>query len=405
MLRTVATASLMLAGCVTLAQSQADPWPMHVIDAPDQETGKRGADGVRLADVNGDGLLDVTTGWENGGAVRVCFHPGAEKVTEPWEAVTVGMALGVEDAVFADLDGDGFQEVISCVEGKIKNVSIHWAPSSADAYRDSSKWTTTVVPGTEARAWMFCLPLDVNEDGKLDLVVGSKKQKAMVGWLENSGNPRDMATWKLHQMTPAGWIMSLRALDVDGDGDQDIVLTDRYEDLRGVYWLENPGREGWQGKWKRHLIGGEGRHVMFLTLGDLNGDGATDVVSSTLEGDILAFLRGQEAGTPSWDSVVLPLPFELTAGKGIAVADVNLDGRADIVTTSEAQREADDMISVAWKEQLADGSWKDHAISGPRGRKFDRIEMVDLDADGDLDLMTCEEVHNLGVFWYENPQN
>lgn len=29
--------------------------------------------------------------------------------------------------------------------------------------------------------------------------------------------------------------------------------------------------------------------------------------------------------------------------------------------------------------------------------------MLDLDADGDLDLLTCEEVHNLGVFWYENP--
>ncbi|CAN5363685.1 hypothetical protein BH23VER1_BH23VER1_20710 [soil metagenome] len=30
--------------------------------------------------------------------------------------------------------------------------------------------------------------------------------------------------------------------------------------------------------------------------------------------------------------------------------------------------------------------------------------MVDLDEDGDLDLMTCEEVHHLGVIWYENPR-
>ena len=26
-----------------------------------------------------------------------------------------------------------------------------------------------------------------------------------------------------------------------------------------------------------------------------------------------------------------------------------------------------------------------------------------MDADGDLDLLTCEERENLGVFWYENP--
>jgi len=32
------------------------------------------------------------------------------------------------------------------------------------------------------------------------------------------------------------------------------------------------------------------------------------------------------------------------------------------------------------------------------------LEAIDLDADGDLDLLTCEEVANLGVFWYENPQ-
>ena len=27
----------------------------------------------------------------------------------------------------------------------------------------------------------------------------------------------------------------------------------------------------------------------------------------------------------------------------------------------------------------------------------------DLDGDGDPDAVTCEEVENLGVFWYENP--
>ena len=40
----------------------ADPaWERHTIDSS-----SRGADGVRLADANGDGLLDITTGWEEG---------------------------------------------------------------------------------------------------------------------------------------------------------------------------------------------------------------------------------------------------------------------------------------------------------------------------------------------------
>ena len=373
------------------AHADDTPWLRHTIDIADPEAGKRGADGVRLGDANGDGLMDVTTGWEQGGAVRVCLHPGIEKVKEAWPAVTVGSVKGVEDAVFADLDGDGALDVVSCAEGKVNSAFIHWAPKSKDDYLNPDKWTTAPIPASEGLRWMFALPMDINGDEKLDLVIGAKNKGAIVGWLENPVDPRQAKDWALHKMNDAGWVMSLRAADVDADGDDDVVVSDRYENGRGIYWLENPS-------WDRKLIGGEGRHVMFLTVGDLNSDGAQDVVCATLEGDLLIFLKTDDG----WDESKMPLPFGLTAGKGVEIADVNLDGRPDIVTTSEAQREADDMVSVAWLEQSADG-WSEHRISDERGRKFDRIEMIDLDGDGDLDLMTCEEVHNLGVFWYENP--
>jgi len=45
----------------------------------------------------------------------------------------------------------------------------------------------------------------------------------------------------------------------------------------------------------------------------------------------------------------------------------------------------------------------DTDIGGPLGLKYDRIELIDIDADGDLDLFSCEERDQLGVFWYENP--
>jgi hypothetical protein len=61
------------------------PWPRHTIDDT-----SRGADGTRLADVNGDGLLDIATPWEEGGLIRVYVHPGLDKVKQPWPAVTVG---------------------------------------------------------------------------------------------------------------------------------------------------------------------------------------------------------------------------------------------------------------------------------------------------------------------------
>ena len=35
---------------------------------------------ARMADVNGDGLLDLVTPWEEGGVIRVCLHPGSKKL-------------------------------------------------------------------------------------------------------------------------------------------------------------------------------------------------------------------------------------------------------------------------------------------------------------------------------------
>ena len=42
------------------------------------------------------------------------------------------------------------------------------------------------------------------------------------------------------------------------------------------------------------------------------------------------------------------------------------------------------------------------AILGSTGYG-ENFHVADIDGDGDLDLLTCEEVHDLGVFWYENP--
>ena len=53
---------------------------------------------------------------------------------------------------------------------------------------------------------------------------------------------------------------------------------------------------------------------------------------------------------------------------------------------------------------IGEADWAARDISGPEeGIKFDLIQLIDLDGDGDLDVLTCEERDNLGVIWYENP--
>jgi len=62
-------------------------------------------------------------------------------------------------------------------------------------------------------------------------------------------------------------------------------------------------------------------------------------------------------------------------------------------------------INLSFSQELL-CNW--HPISGPIGFKFDRIELLDLDGDSDLDVLTCEESYGddskgLGVIWYEYP--
>ncbi|GAB4139948.1 MAG: hypothetical protein Tsb009_09090 [Planctomycetaceae bacterium] len=378
------------------------PWKRHTIDAS-----SRGADGVRLADVNGDGLLDITTGWEEGGQVRVYLNPGPAKTKQTWPAVTVGRVKSPEDAVFADVDGDGSVDVISCCEGRTRSLFVHWAPKNRSDYLQEHTWKTEAIPASKNRLWMFALPLQLDGKHGVDIVAGAKGRQAEIGWWEAPANPRNLADWTWHGIYKAGWIMSLFAIDIDGDGDKDIVTSDRKGKNRGCHWLENPGPGDAQRKpWKVHSIGGRNREVMFMKPCDLDGDGRQDFLVATSRPSTILFLRRTSGKKPRWTEHRIHMPKNVGGGKGVAVADVDGDGRQDIVLTFES---AKGKSGAVWLSRPSGKTafhpqWVRHEISGrKRGIKYDRLEMIDLDGDGDLDLLTCEERDKLGVFWYENP--
>ena len=380
----------------------ADPWLRHTIDCS-----SRGADGVRVLDVNGDELLDVVTGWEEGGVIRAYLNPGPAKSKANWPAVTVGRVMSPEDAVFADLDADGAVDVISSCEGGNKTVYFHWAPRNKEKYLESALWETVSVPCTKKlQAWMFAVPMQIDGEHGLDVIVGSKGAGAAVGWLEAPENAREVAAWKYHSLCDAGWIMSIQTKDMDDDDDLDIVASDRKGATRGVFWLENPGKNHVLTKnWKRHAIGGEDREVMFMTIADLDNDRATDILCAVKGGGICRMER-HEKEPSSWSLEEIAMPPGCGTGKGVAVADLDLDGSntLDIVFSCENAKGA--LSGLRWmrNSDRSDGStWTDFEISGPLGVKFDRIELIDLDQDGDVDAVSCEERENLGVIWFENP--
>jgi antibiotic biosynthesis monooxygenase (ABM) superfamily enzyme len=83
-----------------------------------------------------------------------------------------------------------------------------------------------IVSATKGQNWMYVLPFDVDSKNGIDVIVGSKHH-GTASWLESPENPRDLAAWKLHKIADAGWILSLQAVEVDGDRQDDIVVSDR----------------------------------------------------------------------------------------------------------------------------------------------------------------------------------
>ncbi|MCA9058566.1 MAG: VCBS repeat-containing protein [Planctomycetaceae bacterium] len=414
------------------------PWTMHVID-----DASRGADGVRLGDFNADGLPDIVTGWEEGGQIRICLNPGLAHVHERWPSVCVGNVPSPEDAVPVDVNGDGLSDVVSSCEGNEQAIYVHLHPGRPHLL-DANQWTTRpVIASQHQTRWMFCLPFadaaaavardrDPNRsaDAKPPFAfVGSKDPHGQIAvWNrpEVSSTTEALLNAPLAVVRTSGWIMSLRQLDIDGDGHSDVLYSDRKGPRRGIGWLRQPTPDYSQHTaWTDQLIAGTDREVMFLDTWTETQSGSLLLACNCRHSPILLIERRLQNRTKpdpansepnadiTWKIREIQHPQSAGTGKGIAIGDINGDGQLDLVCSCE---NAEKRIGVFWLagpgrvSKPSDSTtipedWPMHDISGSeRGVKFDRIELLDLDNDGDLDVLTCEERHNLGVIWYENPQ-
>ncbi|MDQ3421148.1 MAG: hypothetical protein M3541_20650, partial [Acidobacteriota bacterium] len=95
--------------------------------------------------------------------------------------------------------------------------------------------------------------------------------------------------------------------------------------------------------------------------------------------------------------------------KAAAVGHIDLDGRPDLVLSSE--NSSGERRGIVWLRSPAspfEAEWDAFDVSGREGRKFDMNLLLDVDGDGDLDILNTEEHDNaaggnsgLGLVWYE----
>ena len=142
---------------------------------------------------------------------------------------------------------------------------------------------------------------------------------------------------------------------------------------------------------------------MFIDYADLDGDGVKDVVAATHQREILVLTNSSDSS--NWKSAILPAPYQLLKGKSVRIGDIDLDGVMDLVHSTEPNT-GPRQSGVTWLKRFADPRLppRVHPVSDLRGIKFDLLQLIDLDQDGDLDVITCEERDNLGLVWFENPR-
>jgi hypothetical protein len=240
--------------------------------------------------------------------------------------------------------------------------------------------------------------LDVDGDLWLDMIAGG-------AWYENPAK-LEAARWKAHVFDPdLRSVHDIITADLDGDNKADVITMAGA--MKGVthsptmdlrwYKISADPKEPWI---KTHI--GDSVHSG-IAAGDLDRDGDIDLVRSDIwlenKGKGRRWEEHQIVGV-SWDPA-----------SQACVADINQDGRLDVVLTEGEIKGA----RVAWFEAPTDPRvvpWKGHilAVSGREERgPYHSLAVADFDNDGDLDIFTAE-MEWLGVkpyrwFIWENARD
>jgi hypothetical protein len=139
---------------------------------------------------------------------------------------------------------------------------------------------------------------------------------------------------------------------------------------------------------------------MFLDVGFIDGDGRETILAASRDSGVLIF-RQTPAG---WEEQAVALGPDVGTGKAIRALDMDDDGLVDLVVSTENAEGKHGVVLLSRDREALDAPWTMRPISGLLdGAKFDLVTLLDIDDDGDHDVVTCEERDNLGVVWYENP--
>lgn len=214
------------------------------------------------------------------------------------------------------------------------------------------KWTAKLDLSTDTakfRAYIYASPtvVDLDGDGNLDILVGTSFGLFYV--LDHKGKVREKFPLEMAEIQGA-----VVAADINDDGKIELVTTDTHGNVAA--WTAQ-GKEIWEAHLKSLIPQGP-------TIGDVDGDGHTDVVVPTLSGNIYV-LSGKDG------SVVRPYPYrthgrvmnrillvDLTKRgekkKGLTIVTTSFDGYLYLIDGQTSCADVVDIGETSYSMVLAD---------------------------------------------------
>ncbi|QDV08000.1 FG-GAP repeat protein [Planctomycetes bacterium Poly30] len=235
---------------------------------------------------------------------------------------------------------------------------------------------------------------DFDGDGDQDIVaVGTARATAV--WLENVGGGRYLGQRELGPDAVRSEKYDVKAVDLDGDGDPDVLFSGRAPQKVG--WYENLGSGQFAEPRAISQAGGQLNDVQAI---DVDSDGFLDPVVN-VQGTLVWF-PNLGGGNFAAQEAIVPSPGASTGFDGV---DLDQDGDQDIVFTNANQNQ------IKWIEQTSPGVWASPALLSTSISSPSRPQVVDVDGDGLLDLVAVNEsadvvvwLQGLGALMFSTPQ-
>ena len=184
--------------------------------------------------------------------------------------------------------------------------------------------------------------------------------------------------------TNAGGASSVYAVDMDSDGDMDVLSASAHDNK--IAWYENDGSESFI----EYVISDSSDDLYTVYASDMDSDGDMDVLSASGDDDKIVWYKND--GNQSFTEHIISSSVDY--GRDVYAADVDGDGDMDALSASSQNDK------IAWHENDGNESFTEHTISS--SANFARsVFSVDMDLDGDMDVLSASRDDDK-IAWYEN---